>query len=185
MEIICIKSTKVYKINSKNVMNFSWAFFSYSNLIMMKASLKHIVPSGEDVEMYSQFIFLTKWLWKVFAQNINFFQVLLYGSLVHYTVQLIEQGVWSAMFYFSTHLFSFTFCYSINISKRRLNLLKSDKAISKPWVNFIHVWISLSFHIHLVWGFWFFFQWRRREPTNKKPTLICEQRNPNICRFIN
>lgn len=66
------------------------SFFSYSNLVMMKASLKHVMASGEDVEMHSQFRFFTKWLFmEMFCSKHDFFQILLYSSLVHYTDQLI------------------------------------------------------------------------------------------------
>lgn len=62
-------------------------FFPYSNLIM-KASLKHIVASGEDVEMHSQFGFMTKWLlMEIFCSKHEVFSDSV--LLVLYTVQLV------------------------------------------------------------------------------------------------
>lgn len=88
MEINCIKGTQILKVNSKSLVNCSWAFFSYTNLIVVKAPLKNTVVSGENVEILSHLDFLlSDYFWKTFFQNMKCFQILLYVLLVHYTVQ--------------------------------------------------------------------------------------------------
>lgn len=91
------------------------SFFPYSNLVMMKASLKHVIASGEDVEMHSQFRFFTKsLLMEIFSSKHEVFSdsALWFIGVLYRSAYLTRTMVSHVVFLCSSLFIYFSWFYS-------------------------------------------------------------------------